>query len=125
MSRAARSLFLFGAYVFLVGVALLAAPDALAFLLRLPPATTGWVRVVGLLALVIGAYDMVSSRGGCLPTIRASVPVRFGFAAGTALLVLSRQMPLSVLLLGLTDAAGAVWTAVALRSDQRSVVSNQ
>ncbi len=115
MSPAARSLFFFGAYVFVVGIALLAAPAALASLLRLPPAAVGWVRVVGLLTLVIGSYDMVASRAECLPYIRSSIPVRVGFAAGTALLVLFGQMPLSVLLLGTTDIAGAIWTAVALR----------
>src|SRR5512142_3578658 len=116
MSRSARSLFLFGVYVAVAGAAFLVAPSFLASLLRLPPATSGWPRMVGLLALVIGSYDMIASRAECLPYIRSSVPVRFGFALGTALIVLFGQMPLSVLLLGATDIAGAVWTAIALKS---------
>ena len=116
MSRAARSLFLFGIYVVVVGVALVAAPEFLMRLLRLPPATVGWARVVGLLTIVIGAYDVTSSRGECMPNIRASIPVRFFFAAGTIALVLLGEMPVTVALLGATDIAGAIWTWVSLRA---------
>lgn len=115
MTRPARSLFAFGIYVLLTGVAFLAIPGPLVSLLRLPAATAGWARIVGLLAIVIGCYDTIGSRAECLPYIRASVPVRFGFAAGTALLVIFGQMPATILLLGATDVAGAIWTAAALR----------
>jgi hypothetical protein len=116
MTPAARSLFIFGIYVFVVGVAFIVAPGPLMALLHLPPATVGWARVVGLLALVIGSYDAVAGRSGNAAHIRASIPVRIGFATGTALLVLFAQMPPLILLLGATDVAGAVWTTIALRS---------
>jgi hypothetical protein len=115
MSNPARTLFAFGVYVFVVGIALVVAPAMVTAILKLPPATVGWARVVGLLALVIGTYDIVGARAECLPYIRASVGVRFCFAAGCALLVVSGQMPKSLLLLGLVDLAAAVWTALALR----------
>ena len=118
MTPSARSLFIFGIYVFLVGVAFIAAPQPLTALLQLPPATVGWARVVGLLALVIGSYDIVAGKSGNAAHIRASVPVRIGFAAGTALLVVFGEMPALILILGATDVAGAVWTAVASRQDR-------
>jgi hypothetical protein len=108
-------LFAFGVYVVVVGIAFVVAPEMLMSLLRLPPATTGWARVVGLLALVIGTYDIIGARAECLPYIRASVYVRCCFAAGTAALVVFGQMPATVLLLGFTDLAAAMWTALALR----------
>lgn len=117
MSRPARSLFVFGIYVLITGAAFIIAPAPLVALLRLPAATAGWARVVGLLALVIGAYDTVGSRAECMPYIRGSVLVRFGFAAGTALLVAFGQMPATILLLGATDIAGALWTAFALKAN--------
>lgn len=115
MSRSARSLFVFGIYVIAVGVAFIAAPDPLMRILRLPPATAGWARVVGLLAVVIGCYDVIAARAACLPYIRASVVVRFGFAGGTVLLVLFGEMPPTLLVLSATDVASAIWTAVTLR----------
>ena len=123
MSRSARSLFIFGIYVLVIGVAFIVAPGFLSSLLRLPPATVGWPRVIGLLALVIGAYDIVGSRAECLPYIRASVPVRFGFAAGTAFLFALGQLPATILLLGATDVAGALWTAFALKQATPNAVA--
>ena len=116
MSKAARSLFIFGIYVVVVGVAFLAIPERLMVLLQLPAATAGWARVIGLLALVIGSYDIVGSRAECMPYIRASVWVRFGFAAGTFALVALGQMPVTLIPLGATDVAGAIWTAMMLRA---------
>ncbi len=77
MSRAAKSLFAFGIYVIGAGVSFLAAPSMAVSLLRLPPATDGWVRVVGLLALVIGTYDLIGSRAESIPYIKGSVWTRF------------------------------------------------
>jgi len=123
MSRAARSLFVFAIYVLIVGVALIVVPAPIAALLRLPPATVGWVRMIGLLSLVIGVYDAIGSHAECLPYIRGSVPVRFGFAIGTALLVAFGQMPATILLSGATDIAGALWTAFALRGSAPAAVA--
>lgn len=116
MSKAARSLYIFGIYVVIVGVAFLAIPEKLMSMLQLPAATVGWARMIGLLALVIGTYDVVGSRAESLPYIRASVWIRFGFAAGSFLLVALGQMPVSLIPLGAIDLVGALWTAFALRA---------
>ena len=121
MSRAARSLFVFGIYVVLMGAGFLAAPELLTGMLKLPPATAGWARLVGLLALVIGSYDIVGARAESVAYMKASVYVRIGFAIGTAFLVAFGQMPGTLLLLGASDIAGALWTAFALRPRSAAV----
>lgn len=108
-------MFAFGLYVIVAGLAFLAAPAAMVRLLGFPPASDGWVRVVGLLALVIGTYDLVGSRSGSLPYLRASVWVRFGFAAGLLILVAFGQMTPPVIAFAAVDVGGAIWTALALR----------
>jgi|GEM_PF-1307209 len=115
MSRAAKTLLAFAVYVVLLGVALLVAPATVIRILRLPEIATGWARVVGLLALVIGVYDFVAARADVLPYIRASVYVRIGFAVGIALLVVSGEMPVAALPIGAIDLGGALWTAWAMR----------
>jgi uncharacterized protein YjeT (DUF2065 family) len=116
MSHAARSLFAFGIYVIVTGLALLAAPATFVRVMQLPPVDDGWIRMIGLLAVVIGVYDVVGARNELRPYVRASVPIRFGFAAGVVLLVATGQLGPTVLLFGATDVAGAIWTALALRS---------
>ena len=114
MSNAARTLFVFGLYAILAGTAFVLAPAAVLSLMHLPPMPDGWARLIGLLAWVIGIYDIVSARTENRVFIKATVFVRLGFAAGAAGLFLAGQMPAPVLLLGTIDAAGAVWTARAL-----------
>ena len=116
MSRAGRSVFLFGIYVLLIGSAFVIAPAAMVSLLKLPDAPTGWLRALGLLALVIGGYDVVGGRSDNRAYIKASIYLRAGFAAGVLLIVLAGEMPVAALPLGFIDLAGAVWTAVALRA---------
>ena len=64
---------------------------------------------------MIGTYDLVGSHAEFLPYIKASVPIRFAFAAAMTILFLTRQMPVTVVAFGAVDAAGAVWTWMALR----------
>lgn len=118
MTNAAKSVFYFGFYVLLVGILLLAVPQTFLSTLKLPDVTEGWARIIGLLAVIIGVYDIVSGRNNLLPAIKASVYLRFLFFLGVLLLIASSQMPKEALPLGIIDAIGAVWTLFALRSNK-------
>ncbi|HEY0819509.1 MAG TPA: hypothetical protein VGD46_12070 [Rhizobacter sp.] len=78
-----------------------------------------WVRVVGLLALVLGAYDLVAARHELVPLMQASVVARFGVLGVFAGLVLGAGAPAALIVFGLVDAAAATWTALALRRTLR------
>lgn len=119
MKQSAKSLFFFGLYVVITGLVCLLSPDTLISMLQLPEVAKGWSSVIGLLVLVIGAYDVFAGRNGVEPMIKISVPVRLGFAAGTVLLVLLGQMPATLIVLGGADALGALWTAMALRAESK------
>ena len=115
MTAASKSLFVFALYVLLLGVGFILAPAAVVGVLRLPALPTGWARLIGILAVVIGIYDLVGAKSESLSYLKASVYVRIGFAGAVTLLVLSREMPVTALPIGAIDLAGAVWTALALR----------
>jgi len=117
MTKSGRSLFYFGIYVVFTGLLFITIPETFISLNQLPTMPSGWSRVIGLLALVIGTYDILCGRGDIKMLIRASVYVRFGFAIGIAALVAFGQMPVTLLALGAVDALGAVWTAMALQSE--------
>ena len=121
MSPAAKSLFVFGIYAIVAGAALLLIPGLVLATLRFPPAQDGWVRVVGVLAVVVGAYHIVGARNDLLPYIRASVWGRVGFAVLLGGLVVTSLMPTSLLLFAAIDLAAAAWTALALRQAPRGL----
>lgn len=117
MTQSGKSLFYFGIYEVFIGLLLIAIPDTLLSLVNLPALPLGWARVIGLLAMVIGNYDIVCGKANFQPFIQASMYVRVGFFIGTILLVLFQQMPITAILFGVVDAAGALWTAIALKSE--------
>lgn len=116
MSPAARSIHIFGIYLVVLGVVLLAAPNLLLFLFRLPLTSEVWLRVVGMLVVFLGIYYRVAAAADVtqffLATVllRASVPVFF------LAFVLAGWVEWPLLLFGAVDAAGAAWTWKALAS---------
>jgi hypothetical protein len=117
MTPSGRSLFYFGIYGFCTGLLYVAIPKTIIERSLLPSIPEGWTRFIGLMSLVVGCYDMICGRGNVKPFIKASVYVRPGFALGIALLVICGQMPLIFLFPGFIEVLGAVWTAMALRSE--------
>lgn len=121
MTKSGATLFYFGIYVLIVGILLLAIPTSFVAANMLPPIPDPWARIIGLLLLVIGTYDVLCGKFDVRPFIRWSVYIRFGFAAGTLLLVLAGQMPPTLLVLGAIDALAAAWTGWTLKTEQATV----
>lgn len=117
MTKSAKSLYYFGFYVLLTGIIISIFPGMFISLLKLPEIPTGWARVIGLLAIVIGCYDILNGRNNVTPLIMASVYVRLFFFAGILLLVISGQMTKAILPLGIIDMLGALWTALLLKKE--------
>jgi hypothetical protein len=115
MTPAARSMLAFGIYATTTGASFIIAPTLAVSMLQLAPISPGWMRTVGLLAMVIGVNDIVMARAESLAFLRLSVPLRYGFATGVFALVATGQMSTMTFLFGLFDAIGATWTLVALR----------
>ena len=62
MSKVARSVFVFGLYLVVLGIVLLVAPNFLLGIFFLPSATEVWVRVTGMLVLFLGFYYTQAAR---------------------------------------------------------------
>ena len=117
MTKSGKSLFYFGIYAVCAGLLLIVFPERILNLLQIPSMPAGWTRVVGLLAIVIGIYDILCGQKNIKPFIIVSIYVRLGFTLSTILLYIFGQMPISIILIGGIDALGAVWTSIALKSE--------
>jgi len=115
MSRPARSVFVFGLYLVGMGLALIAFPNPLFALLRLPPSHEVWPRVVGVLALVLAHYYVQAARHEVVAFFRWTVSARIMVFIVFTVFVLFGLAPLPLALLGAVDLAAALWTALALR----------
>lgn len=119
MQRTARSVRVFGVYLLAIGILLLAVPDLLLGAFALGTTTEPWIRIVGLLAAVIGWYYLAAVRAGSVVMLRATIPPRCLAVVVFGALVALRMAAPTLLLFALVDLAGALWTAWALRADAR------
>lgn len=117
MKRSGTSLTVFGIYVLLVAGTLLLVPNLGLGVFGIPETDEVWVRVVGIPLVLLGVYYFLAGRHRLEPFIRWSIPARASmvlFYAG--LVVLGLAQPI-LLMIGLVDALGALWTWLALKAD--------
>lgn len=118
VQSAAFTVKAFGLYIIAVGITLLTIPNVLLGLFAIPETREIWVRVVGLLAAILGYYYVAAAAGNARPFFAASIRGRLAFCAGCVALVVLGGAPWTIILFGLADVAGAVWTGLALRREQ-------
>lgn len=119
MTKPARTILVFGLYAGALGAALVLAPNAPLALFGLPPTDEVWIRVVGMLLLIIGGYYVRAARLELEPFFRMTVygrAVIIVFLLGFVLAGLAKPV---LLLFGAVDLAAAIWTATALRGAGR------
>jgi hypothetical protein len=122
MTKAARSIFLFAVYLLGLGIWLLLAPNSMLRLFGMPEAQDVWIRVVGMLVVILSFYYASAARAELAAFFQWTVYARASvilFFAAFVLLGLARPI---LLLFGLVDLAAAGWTQVALNSDREAQV---
>jgi len=118
MSKAAFSLFVFSIYLFVMGFVLVVMPNHILSLFQLPETNEVWIRVVGMLILILGLYYSTAARNELTPFFRATVYARSAVLLFFVAFVLLGFAPPVLILFGLIDAAAAVWTGLALRAEK-------
>ena len=115
MSSAARSVFVFAIYLFALGAILIVAPNVLLSVFGIPRTDEVWVRVVGMLVVILGYYYLTGARHELVPFLRATVVGRCTVLVTLIAFVVLGLAPPILVLFGVVDAAAAAWTAMALR----------
>ena len=119
MSKTAFTIKASCCYILALGFGLVLVPNLVLSLLQMPPTSDVWIRVLGVVIINIGIFFWVAARTEAVALFRASVYVRplalLWFGAFVALGLVSWVL----LVFGVIEAAGALWTWLALRSEQR------
>ena len=119
MSRSAFSAKVFAIYLFIAGAVLVAAPNFLLSIFRLPATSEVWIRMMGVIVVNIGLYAWVAARHEDKHFLEASVYTRvIFFGAVTTFAALGLASPM-IILFGVADLLGAIWTHFALKADAR------
>jgi hypothetical protein len=118
MSRAAKSLFVFGIYLLLLGSSLLLVPNLLLQVFGVPQTNEVWIRINGMFVLCLSFFYVQAARNELTIFIRWTVWARIAVIIYFAAFVLFVSAPKALLLFGLVDLLSAVWTWLALKKDE-------
>ena len=118
MSKAARSVWVFSIYLFILGVVLVVVPNVLLGPFGFPETNEVWVRVVGMLVVILGYYYMTAARSESTAVIRATVVGRSAVLVFFIAFVVMGYAPPALILFGVIDAVAAAWTGRALVADR-------
>jgi hypothetical protein len=118
MSNSARSVFVFGLYLVVLGIILLVVPNFLLGMFFLPSTTEVWIRVVGMLLLFLGFYYTQAARKEMTDFFQWTVYVRPTVILFFTTFVLLGFASAPLILFGVVDLLGAIWTGLALRSSK-------
>jgi hypothetical protein len=115
MSNSARSIFIFGLYLAVLGITVLVAPNVLLGLFILPTTTEVWIRVVGILVIFLSFYYLMAARAEMVEFFRWTVYSRPTLIIFFIVFVLLEFARPPLILFGVMDLLGAIWTGFALR----------
>lgn len=117
MSRSALSVFVFSIYLYLLGFVLVVTPDTLLRIFKFPDADGLWIRVVGMLVIILGFYYSHVARAEMRPFFVWTVIARTSVLLFFIAFVIAALAPPTLILFGVIDFAAAMWTLFAIRSD--------
>lgn len=117
MSKSALSMKVFAGYLLLLGLALVLSPNTLLRAFRMAPTGEVWIRVVGMLVLVLAFYYWSAARNELRSFFRWTVVARTSVLLFFIAFVVAGLAPPVLILFGVIDLAGAAWTALALRGE--------
>lgn len=121
LSPPAKSVLVFGVYLLLLGALLVLAPNLLLKWVRIAATAEVWIRLVGMLVLIIGGYYVLGGLADLRVFMRWTVAMRASVPVFLVAFVLTGLAPPVLILFGVVDLAGAAWTAWALmRNSQDS-----
>jgi len=114
MSPSAISVFVFGIYIVLIGSGFLFIPNAVLPLFKLPKTNEPWIRVLGIIIAILGFYYIIAAQNELMPFFWATVVGRFAILISFIMLVVTKKAPPVLIMFGVIDAAGGLWTLLTL-----------
>jgi len=110
----------FGIYILILSLFLIIAPNLFLGLFGFPLTKEVWLRVAGVLLFYLAIYDILAARAELTSFFRWSIYTRgsviFIF---TAFVLLGFSGPM-LILFGVADFLSAIWTALALKSEDKA-----
>lgn len=106
------------AYVIFSGLQLLFIPNFLLATFGLEPTSEIWIRVLGMLVLVLSFYYYAMYKNGGKEVVRATVQGRLLFCTGLVIFVLTGMVKPVLLVFAVVETGLALWTLSEIRKER-------
>lgn len=114
MNPTILSIYVFGVYLIFVGAGFLFVPNMVLPIFKFPKTDEPWIRVMAILVLIIAYFYMVAAYYNLHPIFWVTVFGRFFVFISFLILVMLKKSKPMLLMFGLVDALGALWTFLTL-----------
>jgi hypothetical protein len=114
MTKAARTLYVWSFYALVVGAALAVIPNTVLAVLGVPGTEEVWIRVLGVVIIVLALYYWDGAKNEARHFFVASLLGR-GFAAAGLILLILTGGPWQLSVFAAVELVGVAWTYSALR----------
>jgi hypothetical protein len=111
------SVFVFSIYMYVMGFILVVTPDTLVKIFKFPETDGLWIRVAGMLVIILAFYYSHAARAELRPFFVWTVVARTSVLLFFIAVVIAGLAPPALILFGVIDFAAAMWTFFAVRSD--------
>ena len=115
MSKAAKSILVFGIYLVVIGLAFMVVPNIALGLFGFPVTNESWIRVMGMLLLILAYYYVQAARNELKSLFRWTVHARSLVVVVFIIFVALGLAKPMLIMFGVVDLLGALWTGWALR----------
>lgn len=105
-------------YLGVLGILLLVTPNFLLGIFRLPSTNEVWIRIVGMLLFLLGIYYLLAARKEMTDFFQWTVYIRASVILFLVTFVLLGFVQPILILIGVVDLFGAIWTGMALRASK-------
>ena len=117
MSQSAKSVFIYGIYLTLVGLLLVLIPNVLLNLFGIEPARDVWIRLEGILLMATAVYYFIAAKYELVVILKATAFIRFSVIVFFSAFVLLELVSSSILIIALVDFLGGAWTYYLLKKE--------
>ena len=117
MSKSAKTLVVWAIYILGAGITLFAFPNALLRVSRLSPTEEPWIRIMGVLAICLGYIYLRAGLGDVRACFEWTIHTRVALLCLFIALVFAGLAPWQLILFGIVDFLGAVWTWWTMRGE--------
>jgi len=117
MSKSARSVFIFGIYLGVIGLILLIVPNMLITPFGIEPANEVWIRLSGILLMALAVYYTLGAKHEIVVIMKATAFIRLTiifFFTAFALLKLTSP---NIIIFSVIDFLGGAWTFLMLKNE--------